>query len=345
MKQMRGDGASLITPREIASHSIGAEKPPVDDLAHGSLELSLILSAAELQFVAGAEPAAAVMARTIRRLRELRAKFSPATWHQLTEMARDHPVTSYFLQDPFVRHSFEKPRGYSGDAELLDYIYEHPSIEDQVKDASPLGKDLYAFGVRAPAPEAVRERRDLLAAEVDRVARAKPGEAEVLTIAAGHLREAYLSSAARSGALKRWIALDQDPLSIGAIIRDLGETQVDAVDGSVKGILTNAYQLGQFDLVYAAGLYDYLPRAVAIKLTRKCMAMLKPGGSFLFANFSDEVEDIGFMETFMNWMLLLRSEGDMWDIVNASADRNAVDAEVFFGANRNIIYARLTKRD
>ena len=71
--------------------------------------------------------------------------------------------------------------------------------------------------------------------------------------------------------------------------------------------------------------------------------MLKPGGSFLFANFARDIVDDGYMETFMNWALLLRSEADMWDVINASVDRNAVDAKVFFGANRNIVYGVITK--
>jgi hypothetical protein len=50
------------------------------------------------------------------------------------------------------------------------------------------------------------------------------------------------------------------------------------------------------------------------------------------------------METFMNWELLLRSESDMWKIVNASVDRNAVEASVYFGENRNILYGVLKKR-
>jgi len=285
------------------------------------------------------------MSQTIERLTDLRGKFTPSTWYALAAVARDHEVAHYFLQDPFVRHSFEKPRGYSGDAELLDYIYKHPSSLAEVSTASAIGKALYAFGVEAPSPAAVRERRDLLTREVDSVAARVPGKAEILTIASGHLREANTSSGLRDGLISRWIALDQDPLSVGTVARDFAGTPVAAVDGSVRGILTNSYKLGEFDLIYAAGLYDYLPRAVAIRLTRKCMAMLKPGGSFLFANFSDEVWDVGYMETFMNWMLILRSEAEMWDIANASVDRNKVDVDVFYGENRTIIYARLTKRD
>jgi len=129
--------------------------------------------------------------------------------------------------------------------------------------------------------------------------------------------------------------------SVGCVTRDFAGTPVDAIDGSVRGLLTDAYKLGTFDFIYAAGLYDYLTDPVAIRLTRRCMKMLKPGGVMLFANFSPELTDDGYMETFMDWTLLLRSEAQMWKIVNGTVDRNTVDAEVFFGENRNIVYATI----
>ena len=46
----------------------------------------------------------------------------------------------------------------------------------------------------------------------------------------------------------------------------------------------------------------------------------------------------------MRWPLLLRSESEMWDIINASVDRNSVDASVHFGANRTILYAAIKNR-
>ena len=72
--------------------------------------------------------------------------------------------------------------------------------------------------------------------------------------------------------------------------------------------------------------------------------MLKPNGVLLFANFARDISDDGYMETFMNWALLLRSEADMWNIINASVDRNTVEASVYFGANRNIVYGIIKKR-
>jgi len=339
------DRSSLMTSAEIADHVVGG----VSDRAHrefeeANLQLALMLSAAEVQFEAGRDSGATIH-QLIIRLGDLRARLQPQTWIELTGLARSHEVAKRFMQDPFTRHSREKPRGYSGDAQLLDYIYGHPSIGDEVAQASPMGRQLFAYTSNSPSPAAVRERRDLLATEVDRVAEARGADTEVLAIAAGHLREAHLSKALSNGDIKRWVALDQDPLSIGAMTKEFAGTPVDPLDGSVRGILKNLYSLGTFDLVYAAGLYDYLPRSIAIKLTKKCVGMLKPGGTFLFANFTRDVQDIGYMETFMDWLLLLRDETDMWDIVNASVDRNAFAVDVFRGENGHIVYARLTRRD
>lgn len=69
--------------------------------------------------------------------------------------------------------------------------------------------------------------------------------------------------------------------------------------------------------------------------------MLKPGGTFLFANFSDEMADDGYMESYMNWELLQRSETDMWRIVKFSASANSAETAVWYGANRNIIYGTI----
>jgi SAM-dependent methyltransferase len=177
---------------------------------------------------------------------------------------------------------------------------------------------------------------------VDETAR-RVEDAEVLAIACGHMREAELSEALAQGKLKRWIGLDQDPVSVGIVNRDLAGTAVEAMDGSVRGLLRRAYPLGAFDLVYASGLYDYLPSPVGIRLLQRAMEMVKPGGEFLFANFSDEITTDGYMETFMDWPLILRSADDMWDIIKAAVDMNHVEAQVFYGSNRNIVYGKIRK--
>lgn len=341
---LQSDGESLITPDAIAA-VVGAPSAQADpELQLATAEVALILNMVLQRFKRQQDPAI-TLDQIAAQLHRTRHKFRSAVWRSLVPVIQNHPVMDYVLQDPFTRWSFGKPRGYSGDAQLLDFIYGHPSVDQDIADANDFGRTLYQKTRQSQSSCAVRERRDLLTRYVDGIAASRAGSAEILTVAAGHLREADASIALRDGSIKRWVALDQDPLSVGSMIRDFQGTRVDAIDGSVKGLVTRAYNLGTFDFIYAAGLYDYLPRSVAIKLTRRCMSMLKPGGTFLFANFAEGIQDDAFMETFMNWSLLLRSEDEMWDIVNASVDRNTVDARVFAGENRNIFYGTIEKRN
>jgi hypothetical protein len=304
-------------------------------------QLMLVLDLAVRSFLE-AKPAGETVDRLAGRLHSLREEASPGVWKALIPLGQGHRVMDFLLQDPFTRWSFEKPRGYSGDATLLDIYYKHPSTEKLVQSATPLGIEIYNYTSEAASSVAGRERRDLLTQHVDETAE-RVSDAEVLALACGHLREAESSHALASGKLKRWIGIDQDPASVATVNQRWFGTKLEAMEGNVRGLLRRSYEIGKFDLVYASGLYDYLPRAVAIRLTQRSMEFLKPGGSFLFANFTDEITTDGYMEMFMDWPLILRSDSSMWDIINASVDRNQTDASVFYGRNRNVVYGRIRK--
>lgn len=342
---MQFDGHSLITPKAIADEMSAARTEDFDSqFAVGKGELALLLELARQQFQKKENPVA-IIDRITLALHDMRGKFHPSVWQNLVPFIQAHPVAAYFLEDPLTRWSVDKPRGYSGDAGLLDLIYRHDSVADLISGATDLGKALFEYTSTAPSSQANWDRRDILARHVDEVAAARGPETEVLSIAAGHLREAECSQALKNGGLKRYVALDQDPVSIGTITRDYQHMGVEAIDGSVRQVLSKRIDPGQFDLVYASGLYDYLVDKVAIKLTQRALDMLKPGGTFLFANYSYPIVVDGYLETFMNWQLLLRSEADMWNIIHASTDGRDFESSVFFGKNRNIVYGVLKKRD
>ena len=77
----------------------------------------------------------------------------------------------------------------------MDLVYGHPSIEPLIVETSDLGRSIFSHTSNAPTSAGSRERRELLAKHVDETASARGSDAEILSIAAGHLREAEKSVA------------------------------------------------------------------------------------------------------------------------------------------------------
>ena len=111
------------------------------------------------------------MGRLRTSLRELRVRLPAEDWRTLGAQARRHPLHNLLLESPFTRRAYEKPRGYAGDAGLMDLIYGLAPAGN----LSPLGGMLYGYEFDSPCFQSVRTRRAVLAREIDSVAATRPG--------------------------------------------------------------------------------------------------------------------------------------------------------------------------
>jgi len=209
------------------------------------------------------------------------------------------------------------------------------------REATPLGRAVFKYMGSRPSAQAVRYRRRLLADLIDRTA--KRGDATVLAIAAGHLREAELSAAVQSGAVHEFVALDQDENSLGVVDRDYSRVGIRTLPGSVRQILAGKIDPGRYDLVYAAGLFDYLSAPVAAAFARRMFDMVRPGGLMLIPNFFTGARDTGYMESFMDWHLIYRDDADMRSIASALPKDAVARAHVFADDVNTITYLLVSK--
>lgn len=220
-------------------------------------------------------------------------------------MAVAHPVCALIHEDPLTRRSFIKPRGYAGDAVMIDYIYgiDHP--EHEIVGATPLGSWLFNYTSNSVAARSVRRRMHLLAEYIDLVCAEQPG-ARILSIACGHLRELRFSHAVKCRQIGELVAFDQDELSLAEVRRDAAARDVKCVQGSVARLIVGRPAFAEFDLVYAAGLFDYLDQHAALRLAGTMFKMLRPGGRMLIPNFLSGIYDMGYLEAFAGWDLIYR---------------------------------------
>lgn len=271
-----------------------------------------------------------------------RCEEEPETWPEYARACLKHPVSRLLNQDPFTYRAFSKPRGYAGDAVMMDYIYGLGEARQATAAATPLGRAIFQYlDTRSPAKSGVRHRRRLLAGLIDRIA--NRGGTRVLAIAAGHLREVELSDAVQRGKLEEFVALDQDEASLAAVARDYAHLGIQTINGSVREILTGQLNPGQFDLVYAAGLFDYLNAPVAAALTCRMFDMTRPGGLMLIPNFLPGVKDRGYMESFMDWHLVYRDHADMKALAGGLPQSAVADCQIFNDDEGAIVYLQVSK--
>ncbi|NTX65766.1 class I SAM-dependent methyltransferase [Myxococcus sp. CA051A] len=270
----------------------------------------------------------------------LRRRWSEEDWKSFcTDTARKHPLRSFVHQCPFTRRAFERPRGYAGDAALIDYLY-----MDRAADELHAGREVYRYMHQQPSAVSVRERRELLARALDATAERVPQNARILSVACGHLREAESSAAVRERRVQELIAFDQDPLSLAEISHHQPLDVVRPHCGSVRALLAGKATFADLDFVYSAGLYDYLSASVATRLTGLLFGMLRSGGRLLVANFARFPPETGYMEAFMDWWLTYREEDEMRALLGEVPLEQLDSVRLFRDSQDNVIYLELTRR-
>jgi hypothetical protein len=270
----------------------------------------------------------------------LRRRWMPEVWRRFCkETAKKHPLRPFLHQCPFTRRAFERPRGYAGDAVLIDYLY-----MDRAADELHAGREIYRYMHQQPSSVSVRERRELLARAIDETADRVPGQARILSVACGHLREAETSRAVAERRVGELIAFDQDPLSLAEISHHNPHGVVKPHCGSVRALLSGKATFSDMDFVYSAGLYDYLSDAVATRLTGLLFGMLRSGGKMLVANFAMYPPETGYMEAFMDWWLIYRDEDGMRALLGEVPMEQLSSVRLFRDSQDNVIYLELTRR-
>lgn len=275
-------------------------------------------------------------------LEEVRMTVSEKEWLAIIQDTISvHPLKTFISQDPCTHRSIKKPRGYSGDAELLDYFY---SDSFSLSGANQTSKMLLNHTISRPAGVSVKERLRIIGNMVDQVGETHQAP-KVLSIACGHFREIYFSRSVFSKQVEM-VGLDQDEQSLQFVQDVYSNLNVSAKKASVLDFLKDKHGLKEekFDFVYASGLFDYLSNRLASKLVEKMLKMTKPGGAVLVNNFLTGIPDRGYMEAFMDWFLIYRTPAEIDQFCDSSFPSLIKEKRYFEGANGNIGYLQLIRR-
>ena len=266
---------------------------------------------------------------------------APATWRVASRYFHERFGALVDLS-PFAARCFHKPLGYAGDFEMMNMIYGNQSLGGTL-----FGRSLNRVVLDSDAARAVRARAHYLVEKIEAAAahggRHRP--ARILSVAAGPAMELQLilwQNPALLAAGRAEIALlDQDASAleharerIQALAGQAGvEVRLRCINTSIRTVITEGLH-DSYDLVYSAGLFDYLKDRAVRAAGARLVDALAPGGHAVIGNFDVANPTRPLMELILDWPLYHRSADDLRRLFDGlgsgiSIEREATGVNLF----------------
>ena len=266
--------------------------------------------------------------------RELRKRAAAAVLPWMAEPARVDAMAEYtsrmvtrdIIGAPLVWRAFTKPLGYAGDFGTMMHVY-----RDAFEGPDAVDRVFHRFVSREPLGEGVRRRRDMMReftrTEHQRVQaeRGDDSRFQVMSLGCGPALELseYAGACESWKGSAHWLLVDQEERAL-SVAYDAGLTAVrkNGKEGTVRCVnlrmrdvlFGRLAETEPLDLIYAAGLFDYLSTDRARQLLRVLVDSLRPGGLLTVGNARADDVQFWVPHFLLDWRLLYRTEADMYDL-------------------------------
>ncbi len=257
-------------------------------------------------------------------------------------------IFHFILESEFLKRTNLRPKGYAGDAVMMEMIYKNEYIGQ-----SSFGKIFHKHPIETKAADAVRNRRRYIEQQIiQKMKNSTLQDFKILSVACGpswEVADFFISSPYKEYAKFYLLDQDNDALleakkRIGSIEKGRYLKQCEFIHESVRTILKNtnpAITIGKFDFIYSMGLYDYLTFTVAKVLTKKLYSMLKENALLIIGNYHEKNETRKYMEYIMDWVLYYRNEAEMLELTEELDSPSLINIE--FEDSQNQMFMKIIK--
>ena len=231
-----------------------------------------------------------------------------------------HPL---MLCSPFLHRSYTKPLGYAGDYEMVNMI-----LSNHWEGTNTYARIVNSYFLRNDTATAHRNRIAKLVSTLTQEAQRTAQEGRcfrVLNVGCGPAKEVdiFIQDTQRTNRCEfTLLDFNEETLAwamdrINAHVnRTANDMQVTAVHRSIHSLLKEASQRRNdtqpaYDMVYCAGLFDYLSDRICRRLVRLFYDWTTPGGLVLVTNVHRHNPVQGVMTHLADWHLILRDESDL----------------------------------
>ncbi len=256
-------------------------------------------------------------------------------------------VTPEFVEGAIWRRAYEKPLGYPGDFQVMNYMYEW-----QLRGDTPFAKLVHRLGL--DIAECIVNRMVMMKQTIAGVVAAKEDSDPALVTSVGcgpaqevvnYLRLRHLPNPVH------FTLIDQDHRALShayenaypEVVHLGNRSSINCLEVSFTQLMRTGElfrQLPPQDLIYTVGLIDYLSLRRARELARDLYAQLAPGGTLVIGNMGDAPNGTLWpLEFVCDWSLIYRNRAEMLEIV-AGLDSAAVELKTDMTERVWLIYLR-----
>ena len=245
--------------------------------------------------------------------------------HKLYVRRQMHPL---MLCSPFAYRAYTKPLGYAGDYEVVNMMMRDPYEGDSLF-AKVINRVFLSFDPVLAHRNRIDYLYDTIKSEAARVV-GEGRRLKVLNLGCGSAHE-----------IQRFFQHEEISDHCDFTLLDFNRETTDYADsilsdikirngrsGEIKVMQRSVHQLlkqanrgdidmqwESYDLVYCAGLFDYLSQKVCKKLVELFAKLLRPQGLVIATNVASTNPCIGWMEYVVEWNLVYRSDWEMLDLI------------------------------
>jgi len=256
-----------------------------------------------------------------------------------------------FLIDPIEinRHIRQKPLGYSGDFEVMNYIYDY--YKDRYLGNSSFEKLINNYTCGIPISRSNIKRKEFLKEKIAETIK-QTDQAKILSVACGPTRE--LLELLREGKINKQVffkCLDFEKRALDYI-----KNEIDKIDWEKKRFLSSEYicrditsiirhkelkeSLKDQDLIYAFGIFDYLSERMALRLSKELYQLLRKGGNLIICNASlKNSSHRPYYELIGEWNMVYRNEEEMLSWMEGIGDISQIKFEQSSSSNKYLFFS------
>ncbi len=247
-------------------------------------------------------------------------------------------LTSALCDVPLIWHTYLKPLGYPGDYQAMNRMYDCQRRGDSI-----FTRVMDQLGHEERLAATVVVRKHFLVRQlgicVTEAEKRHDEPVRIVSIGSGPAREAvdYLKATAPGPAIE-FVMVDQDEQAMafaGEQLREAARPHGERVRISCRHLSFGQLftlpelvsEVSGADMIYTAGLFDYLSEGVGRALMNECFGLLREGGRLVVGNAAAGPGVRWMPEFVLDWTMVYRTGDELSALARDFADRAQIEID------------------